>query len=315
MKLLAANRLWFLAGVLAVAVAYVALQGQRRRYVVRFTNLALLGVVAPRRPAWRRHVPALAFLLCIVSLVIGFARPTHAEKVPRERATIVMAIDVSLSMEATDVEPSRFEAAKSAAKFFVDLLPARFNVGVVAFAGTAQILVSPTTDHVIAKRAIDGLELRQGTAVGEAIFACLDAVKSMPTDPGQEPPPARVVLMSDGETTTGRPNDQAAAAAAEAKLAVSTIAFGTPNGYITFENRRTRVPVNGEALQQIADSTGGSFFEAVTAEQLRKVYQDVGSSIGFVEEQREIAVWFIGFGLLFALVTAVTSLVWFSRLP
>lgn len=315
MSFLSASRLWLLAGVGVLGVLYVAFQGRRRAYTVRFTNLALLRVVAPRRPRWRRHVPAMAFLLSIIALVVGFARPTRDEKVPRERATIVMAIDISLSMEATDVAPSRLDAAKAAASSFVDLLPTRFNVGLVAFAGAAQILVVPTKDRIVVKRAIDSLELREGTAIGEAILSCLDAIEAVPSDPGQELPPARIVLMSDGETTTGRPNERGAAAAAEAGVPVSTIAFGTPNGTIVYEGQRIPVPVNAEALRAIARATGGSFFEAATGDELKKVYADVGSSIGFVTEKREVTVFFIGLGLLFALAAAAGSLIWFARLP
>jgi Ca-activated chloride channel family protein len=316
MNFLAANRLWLLVAVAALAAAYLVMQVVRRsKYVVRFTNLALLGVVAPKRPAWRRHVPAVAFLLALAMLTVGFARPQRDERVPRDRATIMMAVDVSLSMQATDVTPTRLEAAKSAADAFVDLLPARFNVGLVAFAGTAQVLVVPTIDHDTVKRAIENLQLREGTAIGEAIFASLDAIKQVPSDPGQEPPPARIVLMSDGETTTGRPNEEAVAAAVEAKVPVSTIAFGTSSGTITYEGQRVRVPVNADALRQVAAASAGTFFEATSGEQLRKVYEDVGSSIGFVTEKHEITVWFVGLALLFALATAAASLVWFSRLP
>jgi Ca-activated chloride channel family protein len=315
MTFLAANRLWLLAAVAALLVAYVVLQGRRKKYVVRFTNLALLGVVAPKQPRWRRHVPATALLLSLVMLVLAFARPNHEERVPRERATIIMALDVSLSMDATDVAPTRIEAAKAAAKSFVDLLPTRFQVGLISFAGTAQVLVAPTTDHELLKRAIDGLSLREGTAIGEAIYASLDAIKSVPSDPGQPPPPARIVLMSDGETTQGRDNATASAAAAEAKVPVSTIAFGTPGGTIVHQGRRISVPVNAAALRVIATDTGGNAFQAGSGDELKKVYADVGSSIGYVTEPREITVWFVGLGLICLLAAAAASLVWFSRLP
>jgi Ca-activated chloride channel family protein len=314
-KFLAAPRLWMFAGVGLLIVLYGLLQGRRKAYAVRFTNLALLGAVAPRRPRWRRHLAAAFFLFAVAGLVLAWARPTKPVKVPRDRATIVMAIDVSLSMQATDVSPTRFEAAKSAASSFVDLLPARFNVGLVAFAGTAQVVVVPTSDHLVVKRAIDNLQLREGTAIGEAIFAALEALKSVPSDPGQEPPPAHVVLMSDGETTTGRPNSRAAATAADADVPISTIAFGTPTGTIVYDGQRIRVPVNASALKDIADATKGSFFEAASGEQLRNVYSDVGTSIGYVTEQREITVWFVGAALGCAFLAAAASLVWFSRLP
>ena len=142
-----------------------------------------------------------------------------------------------------------------------------------------------------------------------------DAIKTMPSDPGQEPPPARLVLMSDGETTTGRPNARAVAAASDADVPVSTIAFGTPNGSIVYDGQQIRVPVNAPALKDIAQSTKGSFFEAASEEELKKVYADVGTSIGYVTEPKEITVWFVGAALALAAAAAAGSLVWFARLP
>ena len=312
---LSGSRLWLLLVVAALVAAYVAMQFRRKEYAVRFTNLALLGSIAPKRPGWRRHVPATAFLLAMVALVTAFARPARPVKVPRERATIVMAIDVSLSMEATDVEPTRIAAAQEAAKSFVDLVPTRLNLGLVAFSGIAQVLVSPTTDHALLKRSIDNLQLGPRTAVGEAIFASLGAIASVPSAPGQAPAPGRIVLMSDGETTVGRPNELASAAAVEADVQVSTIAFGTDEGYVTVEGRNLPVPVNRAALAQVAEATGGRAFEAATSKELRRVYADIGSSIGFRTEEREVTSWVVGLALAFALAAAGGSLLWTSRLP
>ncbi|HWC10495.1 MAG TPA: VWA domain-containing protein, partial [Acidimicrobiales bacterium] len=213
MTFLSGGRLWLLLGVAALAAAYVLVQRTRQAYAVRFTNLELLRSVAPRRPGWRRHLPAAAFLLALATLVTAFAQPTRPTRVPRERATIVMAIDVSLSMQATDVEPTRLRAAKAAAQTFVDLVPPRLNVGLVSFSGTAQVLVSPTTDRDLLKTSIANLQLGPATAIGEAIYASLGSIASVQGEPGQAPPPARIVLMSDGETTVGRPNELASRAA------------------------------------------------------------------------------------------------------
>ncbi|HEX2046227.1 MAG TPA: VWA domain-containing protein [Acidimicrobiales bacterium] len=312
---LSAGRLWFLLVVAGLIAAYVVMQLRRKDYAVRFTNLALLDSVAPKRPGWRRHVPATAFMLAMVALVTAFAQPARPVRVPRERATVVMAIDVSLSMEATDVEPTRLVAAQEAAKEFVDIVPARLNLGLVAFSGVAQVLVPPTTDHDQLKRSIDNLQLGPRTAVGEAIFASLGSIASVLAEPGQPPPPGRIVLMSDGETTVGRPNELAARAAIDAKVQISTIAFGTDDGYVTVEGRNIPVPVNRDALAQIADATGGRAFEAATARELRRVYADIGSSIGYRTEQREVTSWVVGLALAFALAAAAGSLLWSSRLP
>ncbi len=315
MSFISGARLWLLVGLVGLIVAYVLLQGRRRQYAVRFTNLALLDSIAPRRPGWRRHVPAVAFLLALGLMVTAFAQPARPVKIPRERATIVMAIDVSLSMEATDVAPTRIVAAQEAASAFVDIVPARLNLGLVVFSGVAQVMVSPTTDHELVKRNLENIILGPRTAIGEAVFASLGAIASVPTAPGQTPPPARIVLMSDGETTIGRSNELAAAAAVEANVPVSTIAFGTDEGFVSVEGRNIPVPVNRDSLAQLAEATDGSAFEAATAKELRKVYSDIGSSVGYRTEKREITSWFVGFGLFFGLAAAAASLVWFSRLP
>lgn len=315
MTFLSPERLLLGALVVAIAIGYVVQQRRRKQYAVRFTNLALIDRVMPRQPGWRRHVPPAALLLALVSLVTAFAQPARFVNVPRERATVVMAIDVSLSMEATDVAPSRLAAAKEAAASFVDLLPSRLNLGLVSFSGVAQVLVAPTTDHALVKRSIDTLSLGPRTAVGEAVFLALATIQSVPVLAGEEPAPGRIVLMSDGETTVGRDNETAAQAALEAEVPVYTIAFGTDDGAVAVEGRLVPVPVNREALRRLADATGGTNFEAATARELRRVYADIGSSIGFTREPRDISATFAGIGLAFALAAAAASLVWFSRLP
>ena len=316
MTFLAPYRLWLFAAVAVLIVAYALLQLRRRKYAVRFTNMALLDQVAPKRPGWRRHLPAIVFLMAISALVVGFAQPTKSTKVPRERATIMMAIDTSLSMEATDVAPTRIKAAQAAAKEFVDQLPPRINLGLVSFNGNASVAVAPTTDREAVKTAIDNLQLGERTAIGEAIFASLDAIKTVPTADGTEVP-ARIVLMSDGTTTDGRSNDSGVAAAKEQKVPISTIAFGTDNGTITIpqEPLPIPVPVDKAALKSIASDTGGQYYSAASEGQLKAVYDNIGSSVGYDTEQREISTWFIGAALLLLLVTGGFSLLWFQRLP
>jgi Ca-activated chloride channel family protein len=303
----------------ALLALYVLLQLRRRAYAVRFANLELLGKLAPKRPGWRRHLAFAALLLALSSLTVGMAKPTKDTKVPRDRATVMMAIDVSLSMRAEDVTPNRLEAAQAAAKEFVSLLPPRINLGLVTFSGTASVAVAPTTDRASVLRAIDTLELAERTAIGEAIFSCLDAVKSFQsqlqgTDPASGDAPARVVLMSDGSNTWGRSPEQAVGAAKQADIPVSTIAFGTDSGYIDLEGQRVVVPVDHDKLRQIADGTGGSYYAAASAEELSSVYRDLGSQIGYTTERREITTWFVGIGLLFAFAAAGVSLAWSNRL-
>jgi Ca-activated chloride channel homolog len=323
MTFLAAWRLWFLLGVLVLVIGYLVLQRRRRAYALRFSSAALLDSVAPRRPGWRRHVPAAAFLVALAVLVTGFARPTREVSVPRERATIVLAIDVSLSMMAEDVAPNRLVAAQIAAKDFLEELPPTLNVALVSFAGTAQVLVPPTQDRALVARAIDGLQLAPSTAIGEAIFTSLDLLAQVPADETGEIPPARIVLLSDGETTVGRPDELAAVAALEAGVPVSTIGFGTPQGFIIYDDPDTPeieqqvipVPVGEENLQRVADVTGGAYFSATTLAELEEVYDDIGSAIGTERVPREITDWFVGGALGLLLLASGLSLVWFQRLP
>jgi Ca-activated chloride channel family protein len=307
--------LLLLTVVAGVAVAYLLFQRRRTRYAVRFATLPLLEKVAPTRPGWRRHAPAVAFLLMLITLVLAIARPAAAVQVPRERATVLVAVDTSVSMESTDVSPSRIEAAKSAAREFVDDLPKEFNVGLVAFSSSASVLVAPTTDRAAVDAGIERLTLSERTAIGEGVYAALGSVTSFDAEAGTDPPPARIVLLSDGSNTTGRSVEEAATAAAEAKVPVSTIAYGTPTGTVELNGRAIPVPVDAEALRQLAETTGGSAYEAESDAELRGVYQDIGSSIGWRTEHREITTWMVGIALVTALAAGAASLLWFSRLP
>ncbi|MDL4776942.1 MULTISPECIES: VWA domain-containing protein [Thermomonosporaceae] len=315
MTFLSPERLWILALAPLLAGLYVLLQLRRRKYAVRFTNLALLAQVAPRRPGWRRHVAAGLFLTMLVLMMIGFARPATAVKVPRDRATIMVAIDVSLSMMAKDVPPTRFEAAKEAAKKFIRDLPTRFNVGVVSFAGNASLISAPSADRDAATAAIDQLVLAKRTGIGEAVFTSLQAVRSFDSQASQDPPPAHVVLLSDGDNTTGRTVQEAIDASRAAHVPVSTIAFGTPYGTVDIEGETTSVSVNKETLRSLADNTEGKAYEAADAGQLSEVYANIGSSLGFTTEHRDVAARFTGLALLFALAAGGASLAWFARLP
>lgn len=317
---LAPSRFWLLLGVAALAAAYIVLQSRRRTYAVRFTNLDLLQSVAPRSPGWRRHVPAIVLLLALTSIVWALARPARVEKVPRERATVILAIDTSLSMMAEDVPPDRLTAAQNAARTFLDILPPKINVGLVSFNGVATIDVPPTTDRARVLDAIDRLKLDERTAIGEGIFASLKAIEQAPRAAGDDPDapvPARIVLMSDGKTTYGRPDAAGANAALEAKVPVNTIAFGTDNGVIQLPGEVAPVPVDVDraALEEIADQTKGKAYTAATEAELREVYRNIGSSVGFTEEFREIGLWFVGVALVLMFLSSTLSLVWFSRLP
>ena len=323
MTFLSPNRLWLLALVVALAALYVVMQRQRKQFALRFAGSEMFDSVAPERPGIRRHVPAAVFLTALTVLVAAFAQPARQVRVPRERATVVVAIDVSLSMEASDVEPTRIAAAKAAANRFIDELPPTLNVGIVAFAGSASVLVNPTTDRLPAHNAINNLKLAESTAIGEAIFTSLDALLNAPGDGTEDPPPARIVLLSDGQTTVGRPDDRAVDAAIEAEVPISTIAFGTSQGTITYddpttaviENQPIPVPVMEDNLRVIADRSGGAFFTASSLDELDEVYNNIGSAIGYELVDREITDWFAGIALLLLALAAGFSLLWFQRIP
>jgi len=311
--------LWLLLllAVAALVGLYVLLQLRRKRYAARFTNVALLGSLVPKRPGWRRHLAFGLVALALAALVVSLAVPSAEVRVPRERATVIMAVDVSLSMKATDIDPTRFQAMQTAAKQFVDVLPARINLGLVSFAGTATTLVAPTTDRAQVRTAIDHLQLAEATAIGEAVFTSLSAIENYQDSldtPSRDLPPARIVLLSDGYNTVGRDDTQAIDAATSAKVPVSTIAFGTDYGTLDLNGETVPVPVDRATLKKIADETGGSYSQAASAGELEKVYADLGSQIGYTTEPHDISPWFVRAGVFLAFLGAVLSLLWTQRL-
>jgi Ca-activated chloride channel family protein len=310
--------LWLLLGVFLLAAVYVVLQLRRRRYVARFSNAGLLASIAPKRPGWRRHLTFALLLLALTVLSVGVARPTAAVRVPREEATVMLALDVSLSMQATDVLPTRIDAAKKAALKFADLLPPKINLGLVAFAKSAEVKVPPTIDRDSFKAAVNALELRESTAIGDAVEACLDAIRTFSaatTAKGSKPPPAQIVLLSDGTSNSGKKPLDAAQDAVKQKVPVATIAFGTPSGTVDLPGEGVQpVPADRTTLHRLADATHGSFHTAVSEQELSAIYKDLGSQIGYQTVHRDISWRFMALGLLIGMVAAATSLLWAGRL-
>ncbi|HEY0452583.1 MAG TPA: VWA domain-containing protein [Actinophytocola sp.] len=317
---------WFLLLVVIalIVVGYVAVQRMRRKRVMRFTNLALLEKVVPKRQGWIRHVPAIVLVASLMLLTTAMAGPTAEQRVPRNRATVMLVIDVSLSMEATDVKPTRLRAAQVAAKDFVTGLTPGINLGLIAFAGTATVLVSPTTDRNGVSNAIDNLRLAESTATGEAIFAALQAIEGFAQviSGVDGAPPARIVLMTDGKQTipTDDGNDPrgaftAARAAADQKIPVSTISFGTQSGEVTIDGKNQPVPVDDESMREIARLSGGEFYRAATADQLHRVYDTLGEQIGYETKDADASRPWLVLGTLAALMAAGSALLIGQRLP
>ncbi|MEU2941234.1 VWA domain-containing protein [Nocardiopsis alba] len=315
MTFLEPQRLWWLLLIVLLVVAYVLAQRQRREYTVRFTNLELLDQVAPKRPDVRRHVPAVLFVGTTAVLIAAMAVPAMPVEAPRERATIIVAVDVSLSMAATDIEPDRLRAAKESARGFVETLPERFNVGLVSFSSTATVVAPPTQDHEAVMGSIENLRLGPGTAIGEGVFASLESIRGFDEDAEEDPPPAAIVLLSDGENTSGRDIAQASSVAAEDEVPVSTIAFGSGAAMIEIDGYQVPADIDKEALRALAQDTGGHFYEAESESELDEVYEDIGSSLGTEYVHEEIVTRFVLVAIVLSMATALTSLLWFQRLP
>jgi Ca-activated chloride channel family protein len=299
-----------LAVVAALAAGYVLAQRRRPRYAVRFTNLDLLDVIAPDRPGIRRHIPAALVLGGVTALVVGLARPARTVEVAQHRGTIVVAVDVSPSMMATDVAPSRLAAARSAVGRFSDLLPSRIRLGLVTFAGTARVVVPPTSDRAPLRAALTQLRFRSETSLGEAIHAALDALAATGVADA-----AGIVILSDGASTAGRPDDEAAERARAAGVPVSTIAFGTSGGTVVLGGESVAVPPEPHILREIAEMTGGRFFAAVSEAELNAVYETVGRSVTTAQERREISGWFFASAFTLLIAASALSLAWFARFP
>jgi Ca-activated chloride channel family protein len=251
-------------------------------------------------------------------LTVGLAGPTAETKVPRNRATVLLVIDVSLSMQATDVAPSRLAAAQDAAAKFVQGMPPTINLGLESFAGTPAVLVPPTTDRDAVVGQIQTLKLAESTATGEALAAAMNSIDAFNAQvPGSEggPPPARIVLMSDGKQTVGQDEFAVAARAGQRHIPVSTISFGTPYGSIDLEGRQIPVPVDDPSLAQVAQMSGGQFYPAQSNAELHQVYDTLGEQIGYQNVHADVSKpWFV-LGTLILLLATGLAIGRSQRLP
>jgi Ca-activated chloride channel family protein len=317
---------WFFLFLLVVAGLvglYVVAQFARQKRILRFANMDLLESVAPKRPNKWRHLSAILLIASLVLLTIAMAGPTHDVRTPRNRAVVMLTIDVSQSMRATDVEPSRLAAAQEAAKKFADQLTPGINLGLIAYAGTATVLVSPTTNREATKNAIDKLQLADRTATGEAIFTSLQAIATVGAviGGGDTPPPARIVVMSDGkETVPSNPDNPkgaftAARTAKDQGVPISTVSFGTPYGYVEINDQRQPVPVDDEMLKRIAELSGGQAYTASSLEQLKEVFTNLQEQIGYETIKGDASVGWLRLGAAVLALAALGSLLINRRLP
>jgi Ca-activated chloride channel family protein len=313
----------FLIVVAAIVVLYILVQLARHRRMLRFANLDLLESVAPKRPSRWRHLPAILLVLSLLMFTVAMAGPTHDVRIPRNRAVVMLVIDVSQSMRATDVSPNRLAAAQEAAKQFADQLTPGINLGLIAYAGTATVLVSPTTNRESSKAAIDKLQLADRTATGEGIFTALQAIATVGAviGGGDGPPPARIVLMSDGkETVPSNPDNPkgaytAARTSKDQGIPISTVSFGTPYGFVEINDQRQPVPVDDEMLKKIAELSGGESYTASSLEQLKQVFTNLQEQIGYETRKGDASAGWLRLGAVVLALAALAAMLINRRLP
>ena len=313
----------FLLLVLLVIGVYVAVQFARRRRVLRFANMDVLERVAPIRSGRWRHLPTILLATSLVLLTTAMAGPTSDIRIPLNRAVVMLVIDISESMASADVPPNRLAAAQEAGKKFADELTPAINLGLVEFAANASLLVAPTTNREAVKAAIDSLKPAPKTATGEGIFTALQAIATVGSvmGGGDGPPPARIVLESDGaENVPLDPNAPqgaftAARAAKSAGVQISTISFGTPYGTVDYEGATIPVPVDDQTLQKICEITDGEAFHADSLESLKQVYSTLQRQIGYETVKGDASLAWMVLGAVVLAGAVLAGLFLNSRLP
>jgi len=313
---------WVLVALIAVpllALAYVWHERRRTSDAARFTNPALLPNLLDARPRWRRHLPLAILLVALAALIVGVARPHATVSVRREQATVLIAIDASLSMQSTDVKPSRLAVAKAAAKSFIAKVPKRFRIGLVSFTGRPFVILPPTEDRTLASEALSSIRPGEGTALGDAVKLSVDIASRQRAD--GRAVPAALLVISDGAQMSGRTTPQVAAQLARThRVPVYAVVLGTSDGVIEVNlaggyKEQIRVPPRADLLRQVTRTSGGQLFTATTDSRLRDVYTRLASRLGHKRQSREVTdVFAAGSGVLM-LVGAALSALWFRRVP
>jgi Ca-activated chloride channel homolog len=340
MNFIWAPALSLLAVVVALAVLYVLAQRRRHRYALRYANLSLVREAIGKGPGWRRHVPPAFFVLALAFMSVAVARPQAVVAVPSQEGTVILAIDVSGSMLAEDMKPNRMEAAKAAARAFVDKQSAAVRIGVVSFSGDASIVQSPTTDKSLVVAAINRLRAQRATAIGRAILISLDAIfegseddlpSSILQQPGGSPLPtatpfpsylqgqhaaASIVLMSDGQNNQFPPPLDIVDQATQRGVRIFTIGVGSAGGTIVrLQGRSVRTALDEATLKRIAELTDGEYFNASTERDLRAVYENLTTQLVIRNEKTELTAYFTAAAAVLAVLAGMFSLLWFNRLP
>jgi Ca-activated chloride channel homolog len=337
MSFLWASLLWLLLLGPALVLFYLWAERRRRKYAARYASLSLVKDALGRGPGFRRHVPPLLFLAAGMAAVLAMARPEAVVLLPSSRGTVILALDISGSMRAQDLKPSRFEAAKAAAKAFIARQPRNVRIGLVAFSSTATLVQPPTARREDLEASMDRLRTQRGTAVGSGILVALDAI--FEDDPGYKPPPAydplagtkadeapsaapgsyssaAIVLLTDGQSNTGPYPLDAADQASKRGVRVFTVGVGSSRGdTVLAEGRAFRVQLDEESLKKIAQNTAGAYYKADNEGDLLRIYDALGARLVVGKQKTEITALFAALGLGMMLAGAILSLLWFQRLP
>jgi Ca-activated chloride channel family protein len=316
----------------ALIGAYILAQKRRQKYAIRYSSLSLVKQAIGKGPGLRRHIPPAFFIAAMTVLILSLARPSATLLLPSLQGMVILAMDSSGSMRADDVKPTRMDAAKAAAKAFVQKHAKNSRIGVVAFGGSANLVQPPTKDRDLVLAAIDRMTYQRGTAIGSGILASLNSIleelgekQILPFGTETEEPlgtregsflPAVIVLLSDGQSNTGPlPLDMAAQAAAKG-VRIYTVGLGSPDGTIlNFYNMSIRVRLDEETLKRIADKTDGAYFKADSDTELENIYSNLGTKLVFKQEKTEITALFAALAAVLLVVSAALSLLWFNRLP
>jgi Ca-activated chloride channel homolog len=344
--------LWLLLLVPTLVAAYILAQRRRQKYALRYASLSLVKEALGRGPGIRRHIPPIIFLLGLAIMLIALARPSAVVLLPSQQGTVILTVDVSGSMAATDLKPSRLEAAKAAARAFVEKQPQNVRIGVVSFSDIAAIVQAPTTDREAILGAINRMTPQRGTAIGRGVLTSLDAIFEPPQGPApQQPQPpfggrnggfgnrndplvlptptvgptpmapgeytsAIAILLSDGESNVGpRPLD-VVSQAADRGVRVFTVGVGDPAGTVlSVGGRSVRVRLDEETLRQIAEKTSGKYFKADTETDLKTLYENLSTRLILKSEKTELTAAFTGAATILLLIAGTLSLLWFNRLP